>query len=92
MPERPCMSCPHPNTSHDPSLSPESRNPCLVADCPCDHYAEPTLTFPVSDMDVVCISCDRPLPPGAPVGQPVVGMAGDHLVVELACVYCAVAS
>lgn len=50
-----------------------------------------TATFELSDEDQVCCNCDRPLPPGAPIGESLIGMAGDSQVVETVCVYCAMA-
>jgi hypothetical protein len=50
-----------------------------------------TVTYEVeTEPDIVCIRCDRPLPPGAPIGEALEGMTGDRTpIVETVCVYCA---
>lgn len=80
-----CMSCPHPNTAHDPD---DSR--CLAPGCTCERWSEPMLSYPINDIeDLICGGCKRVLPPGVPVAKHFDAVGEDGMTwFFVTCVYC----
>lgn len=81
-----CDVCPHENTAH---AMDDGR--CLILDCTCERWREPTMTFPLlyDEESIRCMDCARLMHVGEPYSSRLESIDDGMPVVTLICVYCA---